>query len=168
MNIVNYTGGVSQLTNFKIVQGDLLELARNKEFDIIVHGCNCFNTMGSGIAKQIGDRFPQARQVDYATEYGDYNKLGNYTSWTSDAGLTIVNAYTQYTYSRNSDVFEYTSFKMILQKLAHNFPEKKSFGFPLIGMGLAGGDKNRIFDLIDEFAYNVSTNSIVTVVEYSK
>ena len=29
-----------------VVHGDLFKLAEQGEFDIIVHGCNCFNTMG--------------------------------------------------------------------------------------------------------------------------
>ena len=36
-----------------IVKGCLIELAVEGNFDVIVHGCNCFNTMGAGIAKQI-------------------------------------------------------------------------------------------------------------------
>ncbi len=31
----------------KMVKGDLLALADAGEFDIIMHGCNCFNVMGS-------------------------------------------------------------------------------------------------------------------------
>ena len=38
-----------------IVKGNLVTLALAGEFDVIIHGCNCFNTMGSGVAKDIGD-----------------------------------------------------------------------------------------------------------------
>ena len=37
-------------------KGDLLDLFYHKKIDILVHGCNCFNTMGAGIAKQIDTR----------------------------------------------------------------------------------------------------------------
>lgn len=33
--------------------GDLIQLALAKEFDLIVHGCNCYCTMDAGIAKTI-------------------------------------------------------------------------------------------------------------------
>ena len=37
----------------KTTDGDLLKLAKNGEFDVIIHGCNCFTAMFSGIAGQI-------------------------------------------------------------------------------------------------------------------
>ena len=33
-----------------IVKGDLIKSAKEGQFDVIIHGCNCFNTMGAGIA----------------------------------------------------------------------------------------------------------------------
>lgn len=66
---------------------------------MIVHGCNCFCTMGAGIAKTIKQVFPTAYQADLATASGDRATLGTYSIAQVDrAGqkLTIVNAYTQY------------------------------------------------------------------------
>jgi O-acetyl-ADP-ribose deacetylase (regulator of RNase III) len=37
----------------KYVDGDLIKLALKGEFDVIVHGCNCFCQMGAGIAPQM-------------------------------------------------------------------------------------------------------------------
>ena len=37
----------------KEVAGDLIQLAYDGKFDVIVHGCNCECMMGGGIAKQI-------------------------------------------------------------------------------------------------------------------
>ena len=42
------------------IKGDLIKLAQAGEFDVIVQGCNCFNTMGSGLAKQIKAEIPEA------------------------------------------------------------------------------------------------------------
>ncbi len=36
--------------NLNIINGDLIDLAKNGNFDVIIHGCNCFRTMGVGIA----------------------------------------------------------------------------------------------------------------------
>lgn len=149
-------------------QGDLLALAEEGKFDIIVHGCNCKNTMGSGIAKQIKDRYPEAYRAD--TEYSKnilpYHRLGNF-SRAKVGSFTIINAYTQYDYlPRGQDHFEYASFAVILQKLAHYWGDY-NFGFPYIGMGLAGGDSDRIFDMLEEFASLVEKKSgTATVVEY--
>jgi O-acetyl-ADP-ribose deacetylase (regulator of RNase III) len=55
----------------KTARGDLLKMGRDNEFDIIIHGCNCFNTMGGGIAAQIAQQFPDARLADDETVRGD-------------------------------------------------------------------------------------------------
>jgi O-acetyl-ADP-ribose deacetylase (regulator of RNase III) len=34
-------------------KGNLIDMAEAGLFDFIVQGCNCHNTMGSGIAKEI-------------------------------------------------------------------------------------------------------------------
>lgn len=35
------------------VTGCIISNFKNKKYDIIIHGCNCFNTMGAGLAKNI-------------------------------------------------------------------------------------------------------------------
>ena len=78
---------------YKEINGDLIELAKQGTFDVIAHGCNCFCTMGAGIAPQMArafgaDRFPleltehmvidqDDQEIYYSTGYrGDINKLG--------------------------------------------------------------------------------------------
>jgi hypothetical protein len=69
--------------------------------------------------------------------------------------------------SRGHDVFEYSAFKLILQKVEHYYGDKR-LGLPYIGMGLAGGNKEIIMALIEHFAINVSAKGgSVTLVEYS-
>jgi O-acetyl-ADP-ribose deacetylase (regulator of RNase III) len=153
----------------KHVKGNLLDLAEAGEFDIVVQGCNCFNTMGGGIAREIRERYPAAALFDNETEKGDYNKLGNYTlvhpEFTNGKFL-IINAYTQYNMSQGTDVFEYSAFELILQKLCHSYGTKR-IGLPYIGMGLAGGDKDTIIPMIREFAEEVSNlGGTVTLVEF--
>ena len=63
----------------KHAQGDLLQMAREGQFDAVVHGCNCFCTMGSGIARQVREQYPSAYEADCKTVGGDIRKLGNYT-----------------------------------------------------------------------------------------
>jgi O-acetyl-ADP-ribose deacetylase (regulator of RNase III) len=145
-------------------------MAENGEFDVIVQGCNCFNAMGGGIAKEIKARYPHAAEVDSSTQRGDYNKLGN---WTSAAVVTpkesflIINAYTQYNTSTGADVFEYVAFELILQKLKHQFGGLR-IGFPYIGMGLARGDKKVIMEMLERFAADIAftQGGTVTLVEF--
>ena len=155
-------------------KGNLLDMAENGDFDIIVQGCNCFNAMGAGLAPQIAKRYPRAEEVDSETTRGNIGKLGNFTMAWSDyydetiKPFKIINAYTQYvTSQQGEDVFEYDSFAVILRKLAHEYGRHR-FGLPYIGMGLAGGDKKRILAMIEDFAKKVSAQGgSVTLVEFS-
>jgi O-acetyl-ADP-ribose deacetylase (regulator of RNase III) len=148
-----------------LTKGNLLDLAEEGRFDVIVQGCNCFNTMGGGIAREIRERYPMAALVDNETLKGDYNKLGNYTTAFTGKFL-IVNAYTQYNMSQGEDVFEYTAFQLILEKLTFAYPGKR-IGLPYIGCGLAGGNKDHILDMIEWFAERVALEGgTVTLVEF--
>jgi len=158
-----------------IVKGDLLKLANRGQFDLIVHGCNCHNTMGAGIAKQIKEKFPLAFEADreFHSQYKNrpYLMLGQYSSclWNDgDHGkFVIVNAYTQFDFHpRGVDHFEYASFAVILQKLAH-FYGNYDIGMPRIGCGLAGGDSERILGIMELFAELCNAKGgRVTVVDY--
>jgi O-acetyl-ADP-ribose deacetylase (regulator of RNase III) len=152
--------------------GNLIDMAEKGAFDVIVHGANCHNTMGSGIAREIRARYPAAYATDCQTTPGDYNKLGNYTSAVVDnGGFIIVNAYTQFNFNArgcNVDLFEYAAFGLILQKLAHRWGTER-FGFPRIGQGLAGGDPVRIDKMLEEFADMVTVKGgSVTLVDYQQ
>jgi O-acetyl-ADP-ribose deacetylase (regulator of RNase III) len=155
------------VTALKHAKGNLLDMAEAGDFDIIVQGCNCWNTLGGGIAREIRERFPMAATVDNETVKGDYNKLGNYTvAYNMAPHFTIVNAYTQYNMSRGTDVFEYTAFQLILQKLLFAYGDKR-IGLPYIGMGLAGGDPDTIIPMIRDFAEDVARiGGSVTIVEF--
>ena len=152
----------------KLVKGDLLALGRANEFDIIVQGCNCWNVMGSGIAKSIREQFPDAWLADQETLAGDRNKLGCYTIGMAGR-LVVINAYTQYNTAKfpGEDVFEYRSFELILDKLVKRFG-KYRIGLPMIGMGLAGGSPERIIPLIEAFSTKMELQGgSVTLVEFA-
>jgi len=155
----------------KHVKGNLLDLAEAGHFDVVVQGCNCFNAMGGGIAREIRERYPHVAKVDSNTVRGAYNKLGN---WTNELVILkngtvcfdVINAYTQYNMSTGQDVFEYAAFELILQKLLYTYGDKR-IGFPFIGMGLARGDKQRIIGLLEWFADEIEKRGgSATLVEF--
>lgn len=152
----------------KIINGDLIKLTLGKEFDIIVHGCNCFCTQGAGIALSMSRYFNTLNPIKYPGEHitrkGDINKLGNieYSKFRLplDSNVIVINAYTQYTYGNNS--VNYNAISLCLMKINFMF-SGQNIGMPKIGCGLAGGDWNIVANLIDEHMYNMN----VTVVEYN-
>jgi len=131
----------------KYVDGNLLDMAENGKFDIIVQGCSCQNRMESGIAKQIRDRYPKAYMVDQLTQKGDSGKLGCFTQSHIDGirlshpmeefgfpvdrldesytgviktrySFTVLNAYTQENYGYdNSTYIDYDAVTQVFNQI---------------------------------------------------
>ncbi len=135
----------------KTIQGDLIQLAKENLFDVIIHGCNCQCTMGAGIAKSIKLNFPEAYKADLETEKGDRSKLGT-TSYASNADsgheIIVVNGYTQFHYRGSGTLADYEAIKSVMREVKKRFSGKR-IGYPLIGAGLAKGDWNIIAGIIE-------------------
>jgi O-acetyl-ADP-ribose deacetylase (regulator of RNase III) len=140
----------------KTIKGDLIEMALDGKFDVIVHGCNCFRTMGAGIARQIAKQWPGAFAADEKTPKGDSTKLGTYSMYVTDARngrpLFIVNAYTQFDFRGPKNV-NYTAIRDAFRGIKESLegsPSKLRIGIPKIGCGLAGGDWIKVEAIIDD------------------
>ncbi len=136
----------------QLEKGDLIQKARAGEFDVIVHGCNCFCTMSAGIAKTIKQVFPAAYQADLATVAGDKTKLGGYSAATVEAGgkpLFIINAYTQYQWRGAGVLVDYDAIRQVFRRVKQACVGQR-IGYPAIGAGLAKGDWAKIAAIIDE------------------
>lgn len=178
------------MPKFEEVKGNLITLAKEGEFDVIAHGCNCFCVMGAGIAPQMADAFGVNKYTLEGTIHrGDYSKLGNIqyglhitykdgtTENTSDAfvsgkdierSLITVNAYTQYGMGVNHKEgtkvpLNYVALRMCMNKMNHEF-KGLHVGLPLVGCGLAGGDWKRVKLIIQEELTDVD----VTIVHYTE
>lgn len=115
---------------FKVVEGNIIEMALNREFDVLIHECNCFCEM-TGLSKELAKTFPKIAEVDRKTEVGDVYKMGSYTHvYIKEIGLTIVNLYTKYT---PSSVFEYTALGIGLRNLVQLLDSDLIVGMPLMG-----------------------------------
>ena len=143
----------------KEIKGDLVKLAKEGYFDAIVHGANCFVTMGSGIAAQIRKEIPEAYKVDQQTKSGDVNKLGTITYTTGTP--VVINAYTQYHWSKiapdgsnlvmapmNTVLVDYDAVRSCMKEVRKLCGTDWKIGLPLIGCGLARGDWNIIKQII--------------------
>lgn len=152
----------------KIIKGDLIRLAKKGKFDVIAHGCNCFCTQKSGIAKQMVKEFDtdsynlelngkgdcnKLGQIDYKKIYEEKEYFGGKWVYYPDEkefmtgkSLIIVNCYTQYKYGTDKNYLDYEALTLCMRKINHIFKGKK-IGLPWIGCGLAGGDKNKVLDI---------------------
>lgn len=155
----------------KFIKGDLIALAKAGEFEVIVQGCNCMNSMGSGLALQWKKEFPESYEDFKGKRKGDRIKLGTFGARTYSQKtniLTVINAYTQYDYGNDGkDRFEYDAFGKILREFAGidaMWYNTLRWGFPLIGCGLARGNKDRILEMIEQGMPLAN----VTIVEFNR
>lgn len=160
--------------------GDLL----SSKCDVICHQVNCQGVMGSGVAKQIRDRYPIVYQsylnsVSLCREKfkSTFRLLGT-IDFIKCETCAVVNMYSQYNYLPRSVVHtDYPSFRQCLKEikkvitdhcqLTRQDTSSIKIGFPYkIGCGLAGGDWNVVSKILEsEFSGN-SWN--VEIWEYSK
>ncbi len=136
----------------KVVIGDLLVLAEQGQFDVIVHGCNCFCTMSAGIAKAIKAQFPEAYQADLQTISGDRGKLGSYSQakiQRDGVEFIIINAYSQFDWRGRGLKADYDAIRQVFQGIKAEFSGLK-IAYPLIGAGLAHGDWSIISQIIED------------------
>ena len=128
------------------VIGDLITVAEGGGYTAVLHNCNCFNTMGAGVAKAIAQTWPEALQADAKTKSGDMAKLGTFSSAVVTRGsttFTVYNLYGQYRYGTRRDAnFDIDALTNALHMLDDHFAAKgtrESILFPLMGTGHAGG-----------------------------
>jgi len=140
----------------KEIKGNIITLAKEGHFDIIIQGCNCFCRMGSGLAPQIKENFLMAWAADVATTPGDITKLGNYTIGEEIVHdkddqpnvLKVINIYSQYGHDPADKPLDYEALTLALRKVNFEF-KGLSIACPQIGAGRAMGDWDRIKYIIE-------------------
>ena len=112
--------------------------------------------MGSGIAKEVRERFPEAYEQFRNTYKANKNKLGYVDIVEAiHSTRTIVNMYAQDNYlPRGIQHTDYAAFEACLRKIKESFYNKRhniTIGFPYkIGCGLGGGDWSVVLGLIEK------------------
>lgn len=143
--------------------GNLIEMLENDEIDILIHQCNCFQSLGegisSGIARAIGDRYPETMEADLTYSKGDINQLGKYiiVPITTRSGLTkhIVNVYSQYDYGlKNGVPTHYEAMRIALEHLAFELESLHALSFRygtyLLGTNRGGANKEKVANIMRE------------------
>ena len=140
----------------KIIKGNLLEAEEN----IIGHQVNCF-TLGSGIAKQIIDKYPEVLfQFKKEVKYNNINMLGRCQFIEIGKDKYIANVFAQYRYGLDK---QYTRYDCLLRSLSELKTEAQFYNYTIalpyyIGSGRGGGDTDEIHQIISQvfWDYNVS------------
>lgn len=123
--------------------------------DILAHQTNCKAVMGAGIAKQIKETYPEVFN-DYRNYCNSFEKdielLGTIRISDCKNGKKVASLFGQYAYNK----YVKQTIEKDLEKslrLLHDYAKENglSVAFPyMIGCGLAGGNWDKIYPLIEE------------------
>ena len=148
-----------------IKQGDVFE--ELKAGDVFVHGCNSKGVMGSGVAKIVRNKWPNAYKIySQAVALGEL-KLGKWnTHFDSKKEVAIINLITQEEFGRDaSKVYvNYNAVKQGLLSVIEDCTEDcKRIVFPFIGGGLANGDREILLDIFHEVFDNSEIEGVLVI-----
>jgi len=127
------------------IKGDLMKAPEK----YIAHGCNAKGVMGSGVAKLIRAKWPDAYD-HYRYTHETFRLIPGRAYFVECGDKTIINCITQESYGR--DGRQYADYGLII-KAIQGISEVISdtpVALPMIGAGLGGGDWNKIEEIIEE------------------
>lgn len=127
----------------------------------IIHQANCQNTMQSGIARQIREKYPEAYEADCKTVAGDIKKLGTFSWVKTHDDKYIYNCYSQFRYGKEQRHTNYeaiyTGSSSIKQHAIANQLNVLSLPHNM-GCMLGGGSWKIVSSIIEEVFDNSEIN----------
>ena len=148
--------------SYREINGNLLHLFDQGEFEMIGHGANCQSMMDAGIAAQIKERYLAAYYADKYYSLNPVERLGNFSVGCGNNYGWVVNFYTQFNPGPDAD---YIWLKSSLRKFNNEWGGAVEFlGLPRIGCGI-GGLK---WGIVKSIIQKELTGFDVTVVHYDK
>lgn len=147
------------MSNIKFVKGNAVDALLKGEIDFLLNQVNTQNKYASGIAKEIGERIPRAKER-YHQMCENYLKVGRKVplGFVSMAG-GVIHIVGQEFYGRSN--LRYTNYGALAKGLSNVYwcvrdnieygtAKDKVIGIPdLIGCGLGGADREIVLELIE-------------------
>lgn len=155
--------------------GDIFNEFSNSTDTFLMHGANCCNTMGAGIARIIKERYPTAFEADLKAH--NKEKLGFDSSLAGNFSIApaieinisnryILNLYTQIYPGKNFELkFLIEALSKIDLKFCQQYKIKKIL-LPAIGCGIGGGNWDDVVKIIMKW-YTVNfLNTNIDIIMY--
>ena len=136
--------------------------------DVILHQVNCQGVMGSGIAKQVKEKYPHVF-YGYKLECNSYSDksllLGYIDAYITKDKNYIVNLYAQENFGYDGRCYtNYKALKECFYRVLNMFDEHSVIAIPyLMGCHRGGGDWNVVYNMIEEIFQNYN----VLICEYN-
>ena len=146
------------------IKGDIIDVALFYKIKNVAHNCNCFHTMGAGVAKRLNEYTGnKLLSEDKTTSHGDINKLGTYTMLSYNS-MNFFNLYGMFTYRtllksyKSNNVFvHWNSLQTALLNAIMDVDG--DFIIPIMGCDLAGGNTDDFVTMIGHIINEIDDNN---------
>lgn len=133
----------------KYVKGDVL----NVKTDYVAHQVNTLGIMGSGLALDIKNKYPNVF-VEYKRKCNELGEglIGTYIPiQVPDSHLIILNCFSQKGMSRTQRTTDYEAVKKVFKQIEKSIKPGKVISVPYkYGCGLANGDWNTVHKIFKD------------------
>lgn len=119
--------------------------------DVICHQVNCQGVMGSGIAKQVRDKYPKVYKAYKKVCTSDERLLGRTQIIPINESQSIANLFAQDNFGYDKQC--YTDYSALINclKQIYAFCPNKTIAIPyLMSCARGGGDWNIVYEIIEE------------------
>lgn len=128
---------------------------------VICHQVNCQDTMRSGVARQIGDMWPEVERAYHNYFISHHKPLGRVQIVKTNDGFTVANLFAQEYYGYDGRRYtNYEAFAVCLDELNRKLPDGTSLAFPYkIGCDRGGAN----WEIIRTMIQNILTNKNIYI-----
>lgn len=134
-------------------EGDITEQL-GKSVEVVAHGCNCKGSYAKGVALALANRWPKSKEAYMRAHRKGFLRPGFGQFVPVKEGL-VANLMTQDGYGRGGPHFDYQAAENVLSRLkTHCKAKGLRIGIPRIGAGLAGGDWNKIEQMLERVFFD--------------
>jgi hypothetical protein len=123
--------------------------------------------MGSGVAKEVRETYPEVYEADCRTIKGDANKLGTFSFSKTRDGKIGYNLYSQFNYGYDGKCYtNYEAMRCGLEKIRDhvksNISSNAKVGIPCrMGCARGGGNWDEVLRIIKEVFENDSVEVVI-------
>lgn len=146
----------------KHIKGDIFQ----SNADVILHQVNCQGVMGSGIAKQVREKYPVVYKTykELCNQDTPKNLLGIAQPVKANDKTIIVNIFAQENFGYDGKCYtDYDALRKGFETVRDNNKDD-SIAIPyLMGCHRGGGDWNKVYSMIEE----IFADCDVTLYEYN-
>lgn len=148
-------------------KGNVLEFFKSGEVNAVLHCCNCRGVMGSGVALQIKNKFPEAYNSYKKYEAERTLKLGTISMACFQNGF-IYNLHAQKDYGVGTRQVNYEALYECLELVKHDLKMNNFCGVIGVPCKMASDRAGGNWKIVECMIREVFENFNVIVVDYNR